>query len=88
MLLLETAFTEGFDGRYDASRGKNKFEKCFQPVPEKFRGKETGNQILNDGCKFCSYRFDCWPTLTERPAVMSQAKNPPTASYIGDVIAA
>jgi len=67
---------------------ENKFEKCFQPVPEKFRGKETGNQILNDGCKFCSYRFDCWPTLTERPAVMSQAKNPPTASYIGDVIAA
>ena len=67
---------------------ENKFEKCFQPVPEKFRGKETGNKILNDGCKFCSYRFDCWPTLTERPAVMSQAKNPPTASYIGDVIAA
>jgi len=67
---------------------ENRFEKCFQPVPEKFRGKETGNQILNDGCKFCSYRFDCWPTLTERPAVMSQAKNPPTASYIGDVIAA
>ena len=67
---------------------ENKFEKCFQPVPEKFRGKETGNEILNDGCKFCSYRFDCWPTLTERPAVMSQAKNPPTTSYIGDVIAA
>ncbi len=66
---------------------ENKFEKCFQPVPEKFRGKETGNEILNDGCKFCSYRFDCWPTLTERPAVMSQAKNPPTASYIGDVVA-
>ena len=67
---------------------ENKFEKCFQPVPEKFRGKETGNKVLNDGCKFCSYRFDCWPTLTERPAVMSQAKNPPTTSYIGDVIAA
>ena len=23
---------------------ENRFEKCFQPVPEKFRGKETGNQ--------------------------------------------
>ena len=67
---------------------ENKFEKCFQPVPEKFRGKETGNEILNDGCKFCSYRFDCWPTLTEKPAVMSQAKNPPIISYIGDVVAA
>lgn len=67
---------------------ENRFEKCFKPVPEKFRGKETGNKVLNDGCRFCNYRFDCWPTLTERPAVMSQAKNPPIISYIGDVIAA
>ena len=66
---------------------ENKFERCFEPVPEKFRGKETGNQILNDGCRFCSYRFDCWSELTERPAVKSQAKNPPTVSYIGAVIA-
>ncbi len=65
---------------------ENKFERCFEPVPEKFRGKETGNKILNDGCRFCSYRFDCWSDLTERPAVKSQAKNPPTVSYIGDVI--
>jgi hypothetical protein len=67
---------------------ENSFEKCFEPVPEKFRGKETGNKVLNDGCRFCAYRFDCWPTLTEKPAVMSQAKNPPIISYIGDVIAA
>ncbi len=66
---------------------ENKFERCFEPVPEKFRGKETGNKILNDGCRFCSYRFDCWSDLTERPAVKSQAKNPPTVSYIGGVIA-
>ena len=65
---------------------ENKFERCFQPVPEKFRGKETGNKVLNDGCKFCSYRFDCWDGLTERPAVMSKAKMPPTISYIGDVV--
>ena len=66
---------------------ENKFERCFEPVPEKFRGKETGNQVLNDGCRFCSYRFDCWSDLTERPAVKSQAKNPPMVSYIGEVIA-
>ncbi len=61
---------------------ENKFERCFQPVPEKFRGKETGNTVLNDGCKFCSYRFDCWPNIVERPAVKSQAKNPPTVAYV------
>jgi len=66
---------------------ENKFERCFQPVPEKFRGKETGNTILNNGCKFCSYRFSCWPTLVERPAVKSQAKNPPIINYIGEVVA-
>jgi hypothetical protein len=66
---------------------ENKFERCFEPVPETFRGKPTGNKVLNNGCKFCSYRFDCWTDLTERPAVKSQAKNPPTVSYIGDVIA-
>ena len=65
---------------------ENKFERCFEPVPETFRGKPTGNKILNDGCRFCSYRFDCWDTLTERPAVMSKAKVPPTVSYIGDVV--
>ena len=66
---------------------ENKFERCFEPVPETFRGKPTGNKVLNDGCRFCNYRFDCWDNLTERPAVMSQAKNPPTVSYIGDVVA-
>ena len=61
---------------------ENKFEKRFQPVPEKFRGKETGNTVLNTGCKFCSYRFDCWPSLVESPAVKSQAKNPPIVAYV------
>ena len=61
---------------------EDKFERCYEPVRETFRGKETGNTILNPNCKFCSYRFDCWDTLVERPAVMSKAKVPPTAAYI------
>ena len=61
---------------------ENKFERCFEPVPETFRGKPTGNQVLNDGCKFCSYRLDCWDSVTELPAVKSQAKNPPTVAYV------
>ena len=65
---------------------ENKFERCFQPVPEKFRGKETGNKVLNDGCKFCAYRFDCWDDLKEHPSVMSQAKVPPIVAYIGDIV--
>ena len=60
----------------------NKFERCFEPVPETFRGKPTGNTVLNDNCTFCSYRYTCWPTLQERPAVMSQAKEPKIVPYI------
>ena len=60
----------------------NKFERCFEPVPETFRSKPTGNTVLNDNCMFCAYRFACWPTLEERPAVKSQAKDPKIIPYI------
>lgn len=61
---------------------KNEFKRCFDAVPEKFRGKETGNTVLNSNCSFCRYRFSCWPEIQERPAVMSQAKQPKIVSYI------
>ena len=60
----------------------NKFERCFDAVPETFRGKPTGNTVLNENCIFCAYRFACWPTLEERPAVKSQAKEPKMVQYI------
>lgn len=60
----------------------NKFERCFHPVPEKWRGKETGNMILNDNCKFCNFRFSCYPTLEVKPAKFSQAKEPRMVSYV------
>jgi len=59
----------------------NVFKRCFEPVEEYFRGKPTGNTVLNSGCRFCSYRHACWD-LTERPAVKSQAKSPKMVSYI------
>ena len=64
----------------------NVFERCFEPEKETFRGKETGNTVLNKNCTFCSYRFDCFD-ITERPAVKSQAKMPKITPYIGEVIA-
>ena len=59
----------------------NKFERCFEPVEEYFRGKPTGNTVLNNNCRFCSYRQACWD-ITERPAVKSQAREPKIVSYI------
>jgi len=60
----------------------NKFERCFEPIPETFRGKETGNKILGTECGFCDYRNSCWPTLQELPAVKSQAKEPKIVKYV------
>lgn len=60
----------------------NEFKRCFEPVPETFRGKPTGNTMLGTECGFCRYRFSCWPEIQERPAVMSQAKQPKTVAYV------
>jgi hypothetical protein len=60
----------------------NEFKRCFDAVPEKFRGKETGNMVLDQNCVFCRYRFACWTGLEERPSVVSQAKQPKTVAYV------
>jgi hypothetical protein len=64
-----------------ATVNANKFERCFEPEEETFRGKPTGNTVLNTNCKFCDYRYDCWD-LTDKPAVMSKAQTPKIVSYI------
>ena len=62
----------------------NEFKRCFSPVPELFRGKPTGNKVLNDNCRFCDFRYECWPTMVEEPSRMSKAKDPKTVAYIED----
>ena len=59
----------------------NKFERCFAPVPETFRGKPSGNVILNDNCKFCDFRFSCFD-IEELPSKVSQARTLPIVAYI------
>jgi len=56
--------------------------RCFEPEPETFRGKETGNIVLNKNCTFCSYRNACWENLIELPAQMSKAKEPKMVQYV------
>ena len=62
----------------------NEFKRCFKPVPEFFRGKPTGNKVLNDNCRFCDYRYECWPNMVEEPSRVSKAKDPKTVAYIED----
>ena len=60
----------------------NKFERCFEPEEETFRGKATGNLVLNKNCTFCDFKKACWEILIEAPAVMSKAQFPKIVSYV------
>jgi hypothetical protein len=59
----------------------NKFERCFAPVPETFRGVPSGNMVLNDNCKFCDFRFSCFD-IDELPSKVSKARTLPVVAYI------
>jgi hypothetical protein len=61
---------------------ENKFERCFEAVPETYRGKPSGNMVLNDNCRFCDYRFECWPNMQELPSKVSQAREPKIVAYV------
>ena len=59
------------------------FKRCFEPVVETYRNKETGNKLLPDECHFCKYKYDCWDTLEELPSKTYQgAKEPPMKEYV------
>ena len=62
------------------------FERCFDPVPETFYRKPTGNMVLPSECKFCNFKHKCHPTLQSIPSRVSKAVNPPIVDYtfIGD----
>ncbi len=60
----------------------NVFKRCFESVEETFRGKATGNRILNINCSFCRYKNSCWENLKELPSLLSKAKEPKIVSYV------
>tara|TARA_R100000781_G_C4062058_1_gene121374 strand:- start:210 stop:1064 length:855 start_codon:yes stop_codon:yes gene_type:complete len=60
----------------------DKLVRCFDSEPETFRGKPTGNRVLNKQCTFCNFRHECWKELRELPAQMSSAKEPKMVHYV------
>ena len=60
----------------------NKFERCFEPEEETFRGKPTGNTVLGITCSFCDFKYECWKGLEERPSIPSKAQFPKMVSYV------
>ena len=65
------------------------FERCFEAVPETYRNKASGNLVLQNVCKWCSFKDKCWPNLKTLPSRVSKAKILPEVDYvfIGDGLA-
>lgn len=60
----------------------DKFERCFDPIPETFYRKPTGNIVLPSACKWCDFKHKCHPTLQTLPSRASKAANPPEVDYV------
>ena len=58
------------------------FERCFEPVPETYYRKPTGNIVLPSACKFCNFKHKCHPTLKTVPSLASKSANPPEVDYV------
>lgn len=58
------------------------FKKCYKDIEETYRGKPTGNRVLNHICSFCPYKIPCWgKKLQMLPQQQSQGKNPKWVWY-------
>jgi len=69
-------------GNYKALKDKVPFKKCYTDVAETFRGKPTGNRVLDRVCTFCPYKVPCWGKgLQHLPQQQSKGKNPKWVWY-------
>ena len=76
------AVLEDIQGLVDYIDNDEPFERCFEPVPETFYRKPTGNIVLPSACKFCSFKHKCHTTLQTQPSRASKAKNPQDVDYV------
>lgn len=59
------------------------FERCYEPEPEVYRRKPSGNMKLCKTCGWCAHKKKCWPTLQTLPSrVYSGSKTPPMVDYV------
>jgi len=68
---------------FEALKNNEPFKKCFEPIVETFRGKPTGNKILDKACTFCPYKLPCWGEgLQLLQQQQSKGKNPKWVWYV------
>jgi len=77
---------QGIQDTVDYLNNDEPFKRCFEPVPETYYRKPTGNIVLPSGCKFCNFKEKCHPNLQTLPSRVSKSENPSLVDYtfIGD----
>ena len=76
------AVMERIQGTVDYINNDEPFERCFEPIPETFKKKQTGNIVLPSACKFCDFKKKCHPNVQTLPQRASNAKSPPEMDYV------
>jgi hypothetical protein len=58
------------------------FKRCYEPVPETYFKKPSGNLVLNSKCHWCDFKHKCWD-LQELPSrVYKGKKEAPLVEYV------
>ena len=78
----KTAVLQEIQSVVDYIDNDEPFKRCFDPVPETYRKKPSGNLVLADGCKFCDYKRKCFPNLQTLPSRVSTAKQLADVDYV------
>ena len=73
----------GIQATVDYIENDEPFKRCYEPVPETYFKKPSGNLVLDKNtCGWCDFKHKCWD-LNEQPSrVYKGKKEPPMVEYV------
>ena len=73
---------KGIQATVDYIENDEPFKRCYEPVPETYFKKPSGNLVLNSKCHWCDFKHKCWD-LKELPSrVYKGKKDAPLVEYV------
>jgi len=73
---------KGIQATVDYIENDEPFKRCYEPVPETYFKKPSGNLVLNSKCHWCDFKHKCWD-LQELPSrVYKGKKEAPLVEYV------
>ena len=73
---------KGIQATVDYIENDEPFKRCYEPVPETYFKKPSGNLVLNSKCHWCDFKHKCWD-LEELPSrVYKGKKDAPLVEYV------